>query len=87
MLLFQTMINVEVQRGSTENSLSLLRRFTKRVQGAGILPRMRSLRYSERTISESVKRKKTLKLIRRRAEIEKLLRLGKIIPDAKKKRK
>jgi ribosomal protein S21 len=81
------MINVEVLRGSTENSLSLLRRFTKRVQGAGVLPRVRSIRYSERHMSESVKQKKALKLIKRRAEIQNLLRLGKVIPDGKRKRR
>jgi len=81
------MINVEVQRGNSENGLSLLRRFTKRVQGAGILPRMRSIRYSERVMSGSVKKKKTLKLIKRREEVQVLLRLGKIIPDGKKKRR
>ncbi len=81
------MINVEVQRGSNENGLSVLRRFTKRVQGAGILPRIRSIRYAQRTMSSSVKKKKTLKLIGRRKEVEHLLRLGKIIPDGKKKRR
>jgi len=81
------MINVEVQRGNSENGLSLLRRFTKRVQGAGILPRVRSIRYAERVMSSSVKKKKTLKKIKRKGEIETLLRLGKIIPDAKRKRR
>jgi len=81
------MINVEVQRGNSENGLSLLRRFTKRVQGAGILPRVRSIRFAERAMSSSVKKKKTLKKIKRKEEIETLLRLGKIIPDAKRKRR
>ncbi len=81
------MINVEVQRGNNENGLSVLRRFTKRVQGAGILPRIRSIRYAQRTMSESVKKKKTLKLINRREEVQLLLRLGKIIPDGKKRRR
>jgi ribosomal protein S21 len=52
------MINIEVERGANENSVSLLRRFTKRVQGAGVLPRVRSIRYASRNISEAVKRKK-----------------------------
>lgn len=81
------MINVEVQRNSNENSLSLLRRFTKRVQGSGVLPRIRSIRYSSRNISETVKRKKTLKKIRRREEVAELLKLGKIVENAKKGRR
>jgi ribosomal protein S21 len=81
-----TMINVEVSRGNNENSLSLLRRFTKRVQGSGILPRVRSTRYSDRTISQNVKKKKTLKLIKRREEIQELIRMGKPVPDGKRRR-
>ena len=81
------MINVEVQRGSNENGLSVLRRFTKRVQGAGILPRVRSLRYAQRSLSETVKKKKTLKLLERRKEVEQLLRLGKMVADGKKRRR
>ena len=36
-------------KNPNENTTSLIRRFTKRVQGAGILRRVRSLRYSERS--------------------------------------
>jgi ribosomal protein S21 len=73
------MINVEVQRENTENSLSLLRRFTKRVQGSGVLPRVRSIRYSSRHLSEIVKKKKTLKKIRARAYIQEQIKLGKLV--------
>ncbi|TAL49559.1 hypothetical protein EPN83_00230 [Patescibacteria group bacterium] len=72
------MINVEVERTGNENNLSLLRRFSKRVQTAGILPRLRSIRYSSRSISEIVKRKKTLKYLRHRATLAELVKLGKI---------
>lgn len=75
------MINIEVEKGANENNLSLLRRFTKRVQGAGILNRVRSMRYSARAISENVKQKKTLKLLRRRLEVAQLIKLGKLIEE------
>ncbi len=78
------MINVEVERNQNENSVSLLRRFTKRVQGSGILPRMRSIRYSSRALSETVKKKKTLKSLRQRAYINEQIKLGKIIENAHK---
>lgn len=71
-------INAEVVRTGNENNLNLIRRFTKRVQGAGILPRVRSLRYASRKASEYVKKKKTLKVLRRREEISELIKMGKM---------
>ncbi|MEK7095289.1 MAG: hypothetical protein AAB917_01375 [Patescibacteria group bacterium] len=72
------MINVEVKRNGTENGLGILRRFTKKVQGAGILPRVRSLRYNERGLSSYKTKMKTLKSLRRKAEIQELIKLGKM---------
>jgi ribosomal protein S21 len=73
------MINVEVQKNGTENATSVLKRFTKRVQGAGILNKVRSLRYSQRSESRYVRKKRALKGLRRRTEIAELLKLGKPI--------
>ncbi len=78
------MINVEVHKTGNENSVSLLRRFTKKVQGSGVLPRVRGDRYSSRNISENVKKKKTLKRLKKRAEIMKQIKLGKITENAKR---
>jgi hypothetical protein len=72
------MINAEVIKSGNENSVNLIRRFTKRVQGAGILPRVRSLRYSTRKMSKYVKKKKTLKVLKRREEVAELIKLGKM---------
>lgn len=72
------MINAEVAKTGNENNVNLIRRFTKRVQGSGILPRMRSIRYSSRKISEYVKKKKTLKVLKRREEVAELIKMGKI---------
>jgi len=72
------MINVEVEKNNNENNLSLLRRFTKRVQGAGILPRVRSIRYETRKLSAYKTKMKTLKAIKRRKEVENLIKLGKM---------
>ncbi|MEK7186943.1 MAG: hypothetical protein AAB690_01355 [Patescibacteria group bacterium] len=71
-------VNVEVVKGPNENNLSVLRRFSKRVQGSGVLPRVRSKRYSERTKSENVKRAKTLTRLKKKAEIAELIKLGKL---------
>jgi len=72
------MINVEVTKTGNENSLNLIRRFTKKVQGSGVLPRVRSLRYATRKASEYVKKKKTLKVLKRREEVAELIKMGKM---------
>ena len=72
--------NVKVERGGNENNLSILRRFTKRVQGSGILRRVRNERYHSRTLSENVKKKQALKSLGKREKFEELVKLGKIVP-------
>ena len=72
------MINVEVSKNGTENSMGILRRFTKRVQGSGILPRVRSLRYNKRGLSHYKTKMKTLKTIKRKTEVLELIKLGKM---------
>ncbi len=72
------MINVEVTKHGTENSLGVLRRFTKKVQGSGVLPRVRSKRYNERSLSSYKTKMKTLKSIKRKAEIQELIKMGKM---------
>lgn len=72
------MINVEVEKTNNESNANLIRRFTKRVQGSGVLPRVRSLRYAERKASPYVKKKRTLKGLRARTERAKQIKLGKI---------
>ena len=72
------MINIEVDKNNNENNVSLLRRFTKRVQGSGILPRIRSIRYKERKLSAYKTKMKTLKSIRRKEEIAELIKMGKM---------
>ena len=72
------MINVEITRNGTENSMGVLRRFTKKVQGSGILPRVRSLRYNQRGLSPYKTKMKTLKAIKRRVEVAELIKMGKM---------
>jgi len=72
------MINIEVTKNSNENAASLLRRFTKRVRGSGILNRVRGIRYRKRAISKFTKKKQALKRIGKKAKYDELLKLGKI---------
>lgn len=71
-------VNVEVKKAPTESASSVIRKFTKRVQGAGILPRVRGLRYFERSPSKATRKKKTLLRLRRRDRYNEMLKLGKI---------
>ena len=44
-------INVQVEKNNNESSANVIRRFTKRMQGAGIVPKVRGGRYFTRTKS------------------------------------
>lgn len=72
------MINIEVTKGPNENNLSVLRRFQKRVQNAGVLVKVREKRYTERVKSENVKRAKTLTYLKKKENMNELLKLGKM---------
>ena len=73
-----SMTNLEVTRNANENNVSLIRRFTKKVQGSGILPRVRSIRYAQRDLSSYKVKMKTLASLSRKAEIQELIKLGKM---------
>jgi ribosomal protein S21 len=72
-------INAEVQKSGTENALSTIRKFSRRVQGTGLVRTVRGGRYFSRAASKTVKKKRALKLIKRRAEYRQLVKEGKII--------
>lgn len=79
-------INVEIVKGPTENNISAIRRFTKRVQGSGVLPRVRSLRYKNRRLSPYKNKMRTLESIKRRENIKELIKLGKMKENTKTRR-
>lgn len=70
--------NVEVEKNNNESSANVIRRFTKRVQGAGIVPKVRSERYFSRTKSKNVQRTAKLKKLVKTVAYEKLVKLGKV---------
>ena len=80
-------VNVEVESNNNENSVSLVRRFSRRVLEAGILPRVKGTRYKQRPVSKLSKKKRALKVIAKRAMYEKLAKLGKSVPRSKKRRR
>lgn len=74
----QTMVNVEVVKGANENNLSVLRRFTKRVQSSGVLPRVRSKRYTQHLPSRNTRHAKHLSYLKKKAVTAELIKLGKL---------
>lgn len=75
--------NVQVDKHNNESSANVIRRFTKRVQGAGIVPRVRSVRYHTRIKSRNVQRFSRLKKLVKKETYEKLLKLGKIAENTR----
>ena len=79
LLLFLMTVQAEVQKNDGESAVNLIRRFSKRIQGAGLISRMRSRRYHVRIKSRQVQRKQALKVIKRREEVRELIKLGKML--------
>jgi len=70
--------NVQVEKNPNESSANVIRRFTKRVQNAGIIRKVRGERYYSRTKSRNVRKALRLKKLARKAAYEEQYRLGKI---------
>jgi ribosomal protein S21 len=70
--------NVQVVKNNNESSANVIRRFTKRVQGAGIIPKVRGGRYFSRIKSRNVQRFAKLKKLDKRETYEKMVKLGKV---------
>ncbi len=68
---------IEVKKNTNENNMNLIRRFTRKVQESGIIQKVKSKRYNERTESKVKTKIATLKRINRRKVLEKLQKLGK----------
>lgn len=77
-------IRVEVQRGKNESSTALIRRFTRKAQGLGIVRETRNRRYWQRVKSKNVGHKRALISKVRRETYNELVKLGKIDPAARK---
>ncbi len=71
-------LNVQVEKNTNESSANVIRRFTKRMQGSGVIPRMRGERYHEREKSANVRKTARLKKLVKKVNYEKLLKLGKV---------
>ena len=77
------MINIEVVRNANETTVSLVRRFTKRTQGSGVLTRVRGRRFAKRPDTKFLRKKSALKRITMREERAVLEKLGKLVVKKK----
>ena len=71
---------VEVRRGKNESSTSLIRRFSRRAQGLGLVREMRKRRYYIRLKSKNVDHARAMVRTARRIEYNEKVKLGKIDP-------
>jgi ribosomal protein S21 len=71
-------VNVKITKKNNENSVSVLKRFSRRVQESGVIQKVKSKRYAERLPSDYTKKKNKLKSLKKKAEFQSLFKLGKI---------
>lgn|GEM_PF-2264900 len=69
---------IEVVKGAVETNMSVMRRFSKRVSGNGIVRASRSRRYNERPKSALKQKNEAIKRMAKRSAYERLKKLGKI---------
>ncbi|MCA9366289.1 hypothetical protein KC722_01780 [Candidatus Kaiserbacteria bacterium] len=70
--------NVQVEKNPNESSANVIRRFTKRMQNAGIVRRMRDNRYHGRIKSRNVRKDARLKKLAKKESYERQYKLGKV---------
>lgn len=81
------MINAEVQKSGTESTLSVIRKFSRKVQGTGLIQTVRKGRYYARNTSKTVGKKRALKRITRYQNRQELIKEGKLVEEVRKGRR
>ncbi len=79
-------VNAQVSKSGNENAGVLMRKFTRRIQGIGLVRHMRKQRYFERPPSGAVKKKRALKRITKAKDLERLIKEGKVVQPAPRTR-
>ena len=72
--------NVKIKKDKKDNNVNLIKKFTWKVPESGIIPRVKSIRYSERNVSAFIKKSKKLKSLKNKEIFEELVKLGKVSP-------
>ncbi|HET8581283.1 MAG TPA: 30S ribosomal protein S21 [Candidatus Paceibacterota bacterium] len=71
-------LNVDIAKSGNENSMQVIRKFSRRVQSSGLIPFMRKRRYWERPLSSAKKKQSALHRIKKASEREQLIKEGKM---------
>lgn len=72
------MISIEVTKNPHENSVNLIRRFTRKVKGSGILQNVRGKRFFSRKLSTLKSKGRALDGLQKRDYYARLRKLGKV---------
>lgn len=78
------MVNAEVTKTGNESPLAVIRKFSRRVQGTGLIQHTRKRRYRVRPASRAVSKKRALKRIKRRTEFARLVKEGKAVEPTRR---
>ena len=74
------MLNVEVKAKEGESVTNLLRRFSRKVNTSGLIRKKRTLKTRKRAMSKNVQQSQKIDALKKRDEVDKLIKLGKL-PD------
>lgn len=74
----------EVKKQEKENSQSLIRRFTRRLQQSGLLLRVRKDRFRKKEKSKQMMKKGALRREELRQEYKELTKMGKLVDSDKR---
>lgn len=80
-------INVEMKKKDSESNLSVLKRFGRKVQESGVINYSKKIRYEERGMSAFVKKKNKLNSLKKKSEFDHLVKLGKVTPRTRGRRR
>jgi ribosomal protein S21 len=76
---------IEVKKNSNENNVSLIRRFTRRMQESRTIQKVKGDRYAKRSLSKLVMKNAALKRLTRQKERARLIKLGKLSENPKRR--
>ncbi len=70
--------NVNLNRKEKENTMLMMKRFTRIVRSAGVVPKLKSLKFQKRQLSKLKRQQSALRRIRKTSELDMLRKLGKV---------
>jgi ribosomal protein S21 len=71
-------INVDLTKTKTENGVSFLKRFTRKIQESGIIMKVKGNRYASRDFSKLKRKKDKLIKLEGKGKYENLKKMGKL---------